>query len=93
MGELHGRPGACFHLAFHGFLILAKDVLPAARGQLTSVEIQQKIDLPGFKAIAGHLPAQKFADQASETIELEFALLVLICRDHSYLIGRTGAEL
>ena len=92
MGELHGRSGAGFQLAFHGFLILAEDFQAAAQGQLAGLEIQQEIDFPGFKGIAVHLSAHEFADQASEAIELKFAMLVIICR-HGQLIGGMGAEL
>ena len=93
MGELDGRSGAGFQLAFHGFLILAEDFQAAARGQLAGLEVQQEIDFPGCKAIAVHLSAQEFADQTSEAIELELALLVIICRHHGELIGGMGAEL
>ena len=93
VGELDGRSGAGFHLAFHGFPILAEDFQAAARGQLARFEIQQEIDFPGRKAVAVHLSAQEFAHQASEAIELEFALLDIICRGHDELIGGMGAEL
>ena len=78
-------------MAFHGFLILAKD-FQAAQGQFAGFEIQQEIDFPGFKGIASGLSAQEFADQASEAIELELAVLVVICRGHIELIGGMGTE-
>ena len=93
MGEGHGWSGADFHLALHRFLILAKDLQTAARGQLAGVEIQQKSDFPRLKRVPVHLSAEEFADQASESVELEFALLVVVCRGHGKLIGGMGAEL
>ena len=79
-------------MAFHGFLILAEDFQAAAQEQLAGLEIQQEIDFPRFKGIAVHLSAREFADQASEAIELKFAMLVIICC-HGQLIGGMGAEL
>ena len=93
VGELQGRSGAGFQLPFHGFLILAEDVQAAARGQFAGFEIQQEIDFPGFKGIAVHLSAQELADQASEAIELEFALLDIICQGHGQIIGGMEAKL
>ena len=92
MGELDGRPGAGFHLVFHGSLILAKDFQAAARRQLAGIEIQQEVDFPVCKTIAIRLSAQEFTDQASEAIELELAVLVVICRSHIELIGGMGTE-
>jgi hypothetical protein len=36
---------------------------------------------------------QQFADQSSEAVELEFAVLVIVCRSHSQLIGGMAADL
>ena len=93
VGELDGRPGAGFHLAFHGFLILAKGFQAAARGQLARFEIQQEIDFPGRKAVTVHLSALQFTNQAFEAIQLELALLDIVCRGHGPLIGGIGTEL
>jgi hypothetical protein len=93
VGELHGWSGAGFELAFDGSLILAEDVQAAARGQFAGLEIQQEIDFPGFKGIAVHLSAQELADQAFEAIELEFAVLDIICQGHGELIGGIEADL
>ena len=62
VGELDGRPGADFHLSFHGFLILPEDFQTAARGQFAAVEIQQEVDFPSCEAIAVGFSAQEFAD-------------------------------
>ena len=93
VGELDGRSGAGFHLAFHGFLILAEDFQAAARGQLARSEIQQEFNFPGCEAIAFYFSAHEFADQASKAIELTFALLDIVCRGHGQLIGGMGADL
>ena len=82
MGKLEGRSGAGFELAFHGSLILAKDLQTVARRQLAGIEVEQKLDFPSCKAVAVDLAAQKLADQAFEAIEQEFAVLVVICRSH-----------
>lgn len=92
MGELDGRSGAGFHLAFHVFLILAENFQTPARGQLARFEIQQEFDFPWLEGIAVRLSAQEFAHQAFEAIELELALLDIICRGHGKLIGGIGAE-
>jgi len=92
VGELHGRPGAGFQLAFHGSLILAKD-FHTAQGQLAVFEIQQEIDFPRFKGIASGLSEDEFANQAFEAIELEFAVFEIVCRGHDQVIGGMGAEL
>ena len=79
-------------MAFHGFLILAKD-FQAAQGQFAGFEIQQEIDFPRFKGIASGLSADEFANQAFEAIELEFAVFEIVCRGHDQVIGGMGAEL
>lgn len=79
-------------MAFDGSLILAQD-FHAAQGQLAGFEIQQEVDFPGFKGVASGFSADEFADQAFEAIELEFAVLEVVCRGHGQLIGGTGAGL
>ena len=93
MGELDWWSGTGCHLAFDGSLVLAQDVLAAARRQLARLEIQYEIDLPGLKTVAFDLSIQEFVKQAPEAIELMLAPLVLICRHHGELIGGIGAEL
>jgi hypothetical protein len=45
------------------------------------------------EAIAVNLSVQQLADQSSEAVELEFAVLVIVCRGHRQLIGGLGADL
>lgn len=92
-GEFHGRSGARFHLAYHGSLVLVKDFSAAARGEPAGFEIHQEIDFPWREAIAVESSAEEFGEQAPEANELALALFDIICRGHSQIIGRMGAEL
>ena len=81
-GRASGRSGAGFQLPFHGSLILPEDF---QRGGATAARRPRNPaegDFPGFKVIAADFSAQEFAKQAFEAVELELALLVVICRGH-----------
>ena len=62
-------------------------------GQPAGFEIHQEFDFPGREAIAVECSAQEFGEESPEANELALALLNIICRGHSRLIGRMGVEL
>jgi hypothetical protein len=56
-------------LAFHGSLVLAKDLRPAPLVQLTALEIYKEIDFPSLKVVAGDGATLQLPYQTPETIE------------------------
>ena len=72
-----GGPAPDSDLAYHGSLILVKDLRAAARGQPAGFEIHQEFDFPGREAIAVECSAQEFGEESPEANELALALLIL----------------
>ena len=91
LGELHGRPGAAFHLLLHRLLVLPENLLPLARLDLAVLHIEQEVHLPRLERGADDGPAQELGDQPVEPVQHEFQLNQIF-RRHIQLIGSWGEK-